>query len=216
VSPLQFLGYHQGLVVFDVFQFVLLPLIAFLLYRLLYRKGMIVSLIVSAIVLLPFPLPRWGPLATYFWQWAEGQAKVFETFLFLLSFYLGFQGKHHASGIVFAFSAFDPRFGLLGLPLFLFYNKNDILSSVETALVGMILSDIILFYPATGIGFLNMVFDKGLSTSFYPYAFVPLLTLTSLIIVNGKELVAAFSAVSERLTRKSLRKSHHEEFKLQL
>jgi hypothetical protein len=217
VSPLQFLGYHQGLVVFDVFQFALLPLIAVLLYLLLYQKGMTVGLVVSAIVLLPFPLPHWGPLATYFWQWAEGQAKVFETFLFLLSFYLGFQGKPHASGIVFAFSAFDPRFGLLGLPLFLFYNKNDMLSSVKSALVGMILSNIILFYPATGMGFLNMVFDKGLSTGFYAYAFIPLLTLTSLIIVNGKELAVAFSAVSERLTRKRrMQKSYHEEFELGL
>ena len=204
MSPFQFFSYHQGLVAFDVFQFALLPLIAILLYRLLYRKGMALILVVSSLVLLPFPLPHWGPVATYFWQWAEGQAKVFETFLFLLSFYLGFQGKPHASGVIFAFSAFDPRFGLLGLPLFLFYNKNNMLSSVKSAFVGMIVSNIILFYPATGVGFLNMIFNEGLSTRFYAYAFIPLLTLTSLILVNGKEIVAAFSAMFKKLTQEKL------------
>lgn len=201
LSPFQLLSYHQAFIAFDVFQFALLPLIALLLYRLLYRKNMSVILTVASIVLLPFPLPHWGPVATYFWQWAEGQAKVFETFLFLLSFYLGSKGKHYLSGIVFAFSAFDPRFGLLGLPLFLFYNKGGIISSIKSAFVGLILSNIVLVYPATGIGFLNMVLSVGLTTTLYAYAYIPLLTLTSLILVNGKEIVSMFSVIFKRRQR---------------
>ena len=203
VFPFLFFNYHQGLVAFDVFQFALLPLIAILLYSLLYRKGLVPFLIVAAIALLPFPLPHWGPLATYFWQWAEGQAKVFETFLFLLSFYLGFKGKSVASGIVFAFAAFDPRFGLLGLPLFIFYNKNNIASSLKTAVAAVIVSNLVLFYPATGIGFLNMVFNRGLGTALYAYAFIPLLTLVALIIVDFKGIIATFSNINKRLRRKT-------------
>ena len=202
VSPFQFFNYHEGLIAFDVFQFALLPLMALLLYHLLYRKGWVVVLAVTAIVLLPFPLPHWGLLATYFWQWAEGQAKVFETFLFLLSFYFGLKGKPLASGLAFAFAAFDPRFGLLGLPLFLFYNKNSIVSSVKTALAVIIISNMILFYPPTGVGFLNMIFNRGLGTTLYAYAYIPLFTLAALILVNIKEIIPTFSAIYKRFRQK--------------
>ena len=198
ITPLQLLNYHQGLIAFDIFQFALLPLTAIMLYSLFYRKGIVVILVVAAIFLLPFPLPHWGPIATYYWQWAEGQAKVFETFLFILSFYLGFKGKPYASGVVFAFAAFDPRFALLGLPLFLFYNKNSMAASVKTAVATLVISNLILFYPPTGIGFLNMVFGKAFNTTLYAYAFIPLLTLTALLLVNSQEILENFFAVCER------------------
>jgi len=91
--PLLPLSYHDALIAFDIFQFMLLPLKAFLLYSLLGKKNLAVTLAVAVIVFIPLPLQHWGPLATYYWQWAEGQAKVFETFLFLLAFYLGTRGK---------------------------------------------------------------------------------------------------------------------------
>jgi hypothetical protein len=199
MSSFQFLSYQQGLIAFDIFQFALLPLIALLLYNLLYRKGLAVVLVASTIVLLPLPLPHWGPFATYFWQWAEGQAKVFETFLFLASFYLGSKGKPLASGVVFAFAAFDPRFGLLGLPLFLFYNKNNMASAVKVGVAAIVVSNVILLYPPTGMGFLNMVFNRGVGTALYAYAYIPLLTLLALIVVNAKEIVAVFSAKYQQL-----------------
>jgi hypothetical protein len=115
VSPLLSLSYHDALVVFDSFQFALLPLMALLLYRLFSKKNLATIFVVTVIVFLPFPLPHWGPFATYFWQWAEGQAKVFETFLYLLAFYLGNSGRPHLSGITFGLAAFDPRFALLSL-----------------------------------------------------------------------------------------------------
>jgi hypothetical protein len=207
-SPFQFLSYHQGLIAFDIFQFALLPLIALLLYNLLYRKGLVVVLVVTAIVLLPLPLPHWGPFATYFWQWAEGQAKVFETFLFLSAFYFGAKSKPLVSGVIFAFAAFDPRFGLLGLPLFLFYNKDHLASSIKTGVAAFILSNLILFYPPTGMGFLNMVFDRGVGTALYAYAYIPLLTLLSLIVVNGKEIARLFSAKYEHLRHRTPKPSN--------
>jgi hypothetical protein len=203
ISPFQFLNYHEALIAFDIFQFALLPLIGLLLYKLLYRKGATAILIVAAIVLLPFPLPHWGPIATYFWQWAEGQAKVFETFLFLLSFYLGSKGKPYGSGAVFAFAAFDPRFGLLGLPLFLIYNKNSVTSALKTGFGCAILTNFILFYPPTATGFLSMVFGHGISTTLYAYTYIPLLTLLSLILANGKEIISMLSVMGQRLKGKS-------------
>ena len=202
VSPLLSLGYHDAFVVFDAFQFALLPLMALLLYHLLGKKSFAATFVVTVIVLLPFPLPHWGPFATYFWQWAEGQAKVFETFLYLLAFYLGNRGRPHLSGITFAFAAFDPRFALLSLPLFLLYNRSNLRASIGSAVGALLLTDFLLFYPATGAGFIDMVLGSGLSTPLYPYALIPLFTLISLIAVNSNEIVEAFSYSISRWKRR--------------
>jgi hypothetical protein len=193
VSPLLSLGYQQALVAFDVFQFALLPLMALLLYELLSRKGLAVTFVVAVIVLLqPIPLPNRGLSVTYFWQWGEGQAKVLVTFLLLLAFYLGDSGRHLLSGIVFALGAFDPRFALLSLPLFLFYNRKNLRVSVEGMLVALLVSNFALLYPGTGSGFMNMALGSAAETLYY-YALIPLLMIISLTLVNGKEMVAAIS-----------------------
>ena len=202
VSPLLSLGYHDAFVVFDAFQFALLPLMALLLYHLLGKKNLAATFVVMVIAFLPFPLPHWGPFATYFWQWAEGQAKVFETFLYLLAFYLGNRGRPHLSGVAFAFAAFDPRFALLSLPLFLLYNRSNLRASIGSAVGALLLSNFLLFYPATSAGFIDMVLGSGLSTPLYPYALIPLFTLISLIAVNSNEIVEAFSYSISRWKRR--------------
>ena len=196
IAPLLLVSYQQAFAIFDVFQFLLLPLIAYMSYELVRKKGLAVTLIVSVIVLLqPSPLPHWSFSVPYYWQWKEGQAKVFETFLLLLSFYLGSVGKPKLSGIALALSVFDPRFALVALPLFVMYNKDKILASV-TALIGtLVASNLMLLYPGLGMGFLVMVFGSGLTTTFYPYALIPLLTVLSISVVNAKEIIGAVRAL---------------------
>ncbi len=124
VLPFTALSYQQALTAFDVFQFLLLPLIALLVYELTKEKGVAVAVIVAIIALLvPSPSPHWSLSATYYWQWAEGQSKVLETFLLLLGLQLGKSKRPLLSGVVFGLSAFDPRFALLALPLFFMYNR---------------------------------------------------------------------------------------------
>jgi hypothetical protein len=193
VSPLLSLSYQQALVAFDIFQFALLPLMALLLYKLLSRKGLVLTFVVAVIVLLqPLPLGNWGLSASYFWQWGEGQAKVFDAFLLLLAFFLGDSGKPLLSGIVFALGAFDPRFALLSLPLFLYYNRKNLRVSVESMLGALLVSNLALLYPGTGSGFLKMVLGSATETLYY-YAFIPLLMIISLTVVNGREMLAALS-----------------------
>jgi hypothetical protein len=202
MAPFLSLDYHDGLVVFDALQFALLPLMALLLYNLLNKRNLAVVIVVMVVVFLPFPLPHWGPFASYFWQWAEGQAKVFETFLYLLAFYLGSRGKPYLSGVVLGFAAFDPRFALLSLPLFLFYNKSSLRASIASGALTLVLSNFLLFYPATATGFIGMVFGSGLTTPIYPYALIPLFTLASLIVVNGKEITETFSHAMSNCRRR--------------
>jgi hypothetical protein len=194
VLPFLALNYQQALLAFDMVQFALLPLMALMLYKLLDKKGIALTFIVAVIaLLLPLPLPNWGFSASYFWQWGEGQAKVLLTFLLLLAFYLGASGKPVLSGIVFAFGFFDPRFGLLALPLFFAYNRKNLLSSTGSTVAALAVSNIVLLYPGTGSGFLNMILSDAVTTPLYYYSLIPLFTLGSLLIVNARELVETFS-----------------------
>jgi len=143
-------------------------------------------------LLLPFPSPQAGFSLSYYWQWGEGQAKVFITFLLLLSFYLGSRGKPILSGTAFAFGFFDPRFGLLSIPLFVMYNRKKIKAATASAMSALVLSNLMLLYPGMGSGFIGMVFSSAVNTPLYYYSLIPFFTLLSLIIVNYKEIGTAF------------------------
>ena len=203
VSPMLALDYQQALLAFDVVQFLMIPAMAYMLYKLLGSKHLAVTFAVMVIaLLLPFPTANWGMSPSYFWQWGEGQAKVAVTFLLLLSFYFGSRGRPYLSGIALAFGFFDPRFGLLALPLFIMYNRKNLKSAILSAVGALVLSNLMLLYPGMGAGFLGMVWGSGVSTPLYYYALIPFLTLISLMLVNLKEVVAAFDyyGVFDRFT----------------
>ena len=193
VSPLLSVNYQQALTAFDIVQFVLLIPMAYMLYKLLDNKPLAVTFIVMIIALLmPFPTAKWGASLSYYWQWGEGQAKVFLTFMLLLSFYLGSRGRPYLSGIALAFGFFDPRWGLLALPLFIMYNRKNLKAATIGTISTLALSNLMLLYPGMGSGFIGMVFASAVTTPLYYYSLIPFFTMLSLIIVNFKELVAAF------------------------
>ena len=193
VSPLISLDYQQALLVFDVIQLMLLPAMAYMLYKLLDNKHVAVTFAVMVVaLLLPFPSPNGGLSMSYYWQWGEGQAKVLLTFLLLLSFYLGNKGKPVLSGIVLSLGSFDLRFGLLAFPLFVMFNRKNLKAATASAITALALSNMMLLYPGIGSGFLGMVFGSGITTPLYYYSLIPFFTLMALIAVNFKEVVATF------------------------
>lgn len=193
VSPMLALDYQQALLAFDVVQFLMIPAMAYMLYKLLGSKHLAVTFAVMVIaLLLPFPTANWGMSPSYFWQWGEGQAKVAVTFLLLLSFYFGNKGKPYLSGIALAFGFFDVRFGLLAVPLFVMYNRKNLKAAAASVAAALALSNVMLLYPGMGSGFISMVFASAVATPLYYYSLIPLFTSLALIVVNFKELVAAF------------------------
>ena len=192
--PLLLLGYQQAIIAFNVFQFLLLIPIGLIIYLLVREKGLAITLAVGAFVLLaPFPAPGWSLSVPYFWLWKEGQAKVLETFLLLFSFYLGTREKPVLSGIVFAMACFDPRFGLIALPVFVMYNRKRISTSAFAFAATLLVSNApLVLYPQMGLGFVEMVLTSGIATVFYPYALVPLFAVVSLWLINRKEMALAW------------------------
>ena len=193
ISPLIPLDYQQALLVFDIIQLMLLPAMAYILYKLLDNKHVAVTFAVMVVaLLLPFPSPNGGLSMSYYWQWGEGQAKVLLTFLLLLSFYLGNKGKPVLSGIVLSLGFFDLRFGLLAFPLFVMFNRKNLKTATASAITALALSNVMLLYPGMGSGFLGMVFGSGVTTPLYYYSLIPFFTLMALIVVHFREVVAAF------------------------
>jgi hypothetical protein len=191
-SPLLFLPYQSALLVFDAFQFLLLPLIAVLLYGLTKKRRLeviIPALVAVLLVPLPLPAPQWTISISYYWQWAEGQSKVLDTFLLLSALYLARSKRPRIAGMALALAAFDPRFVLLALPLFVTYSdKKTIRRSLTYSALTFALVNAPLLYPATGLGFIEMVFTTGLPTPPYFYSFIPLLALCALMLIHHEEL----------------------------
>jgi Glycosyltransferase family 87 len=190
-SPVILVPYQVALTIFDAAQFLLLPIMAWLVYKLTREKGIAVSIAAAAIaLLLPSPLPGTGASVSYFWQWAEGQAKVLETFLLLLSFYFGKIARPKASGVALGLASFDPRFALLAIPLFVIYNKRkSVGSAVGAAIACFFLTNLVFVIPGVLQGFVAMILSSGLATPFYYYSWIPLLTIAFLTIV---ELIPLF------------------------
>ena len=191
VSPFLTLGYQSALVVFDCLQLLMLPVMAFLMYRLVRGKGAVVTVLAEAVVLIqPSPLPHWGLSAPYFWQWAEGQPKVLETFLFLLCFYAGSKARPYISGGVYGMTFFDPRFTLVSFPLFLVYNKLEMRRALSSFVVLVVITNFAFLIPGVATGFVAMLLDSGITTPPYYYSFIPLLTIICLTILNAKEVAS--------------------------
>jgi hypothetical protein len=196
VSPFLTLSYQQALTAFDIVQFLMLPFIAFFIYKILNGKPLAVIFIVTLIALfLPLPFPQWGFSPSYYWQWGEGQAKVFVTFLLLLCFYLGWRNKPLLSGIAFAFGFFDPRFGLLAIPLFVSFNRKNIKLAGVSAVISLLLSNGMLLVSGIGSSFVTMVFSNAVATPLFYYSLIPLVTLSVLIAVNFKDEGRAFGLI---------------------
>jgi hypothetical protein len=183
--PLLALPYQSALTAFDIFQFLLLPLIAWLIYDLTKEKGIAAAVVVAMVaLLLPSPTPHWSLSVAYYWQWAEGQSKVLETLLLVLSFYFGKLGRARLSGIALGISAFDPRFALVALPLFIMYNRSKLSPAFLSGAATLVVTNATLLIPGMGSGFLAMLFGPGLSTPLYYYALIPLLTVVALTLLN--------------------------------
>ena len=204
VAPLTLLNYQSALTVFDVIQLLLLPLMALLVYKLLAndKKSLLTIGIVMVVALLqPSPTPNWGFSVSYFWQWAEGQDKVLNTVILLLSFYLGQTKKPTLSGIALALGSFDVRFFLLALPLFALYNKLHLKKAVAALLISLGLSCSLFLVGGIGANFISMLFSSGLSTPLYYYGFIPLLTIVALMVAERKELYDLARSFSKRQDR---------------
>ncbi|MDA4124066.1 MAG: DUF2029 domain-containing protein [Thaumarchaeota archaeon] len=194
ILPLLALDYVPALIAWNVFQLLLMPVMGLLLYKALKRFNVVVIVGVLWVVLLQ-PLPI-GPHYTisfydlytsqsYYWQWAEGQAKVFMTFLIIASYYLSKSRRPYLAGLAYGLGFFDPRFPLYAIPLVLLVNRGQYRRFSSATLLTLIAGDAILLYDGLGASFMTMVETSGVGTLFYQYTWIPFYAIAALTAVEG-------------------------------
>ena len=85
------------------------------------------------------------------------------------------------SGLAFALTAFDPRYTLIAIPLFVMYNRKNLKEASLVAVGSIAVSNAALLYPGVGSGFLTMLLSTGLSTPPYYYTFIPIAVVIALL-----------------------------------
>jgi len=192
--PLLPLGYISALFAWNVFQFLLMPVIGLLLYKALKNVNVIVIIGVIWIALLqPIPFPPHYTLSFYdlytsqsfYWRWGEGNAKVFAAFLIVATYYLSKSRRPYLAGLAYGLAFFDPRFPLYALPLFLMVNWGQHKEFAAATVATLVAGDVILLYDGLAGSFLNMVETSGIGTIPYQYFYIPFYTIVALTVVEG-------------------------------
>jgi hypothetical protein len=195
IIPFLNLNYHDALLAFDIFQFFLLPVIAYLLYKLLtifhqeltWKMAAVISIVLIAAIIAPIRVgvvdyTTWS--WSYYWQWADGQARVLETFLILWSLY-EISRKSKYSGLLFALSSFDPRFALLLLPIAIYVARK--VRGLRIFIISSAVFLIALYASSLGYDNLANQFYQSIighnDFSFFAYEWIPFFTIVSLTVV---------------------------------
>ena len=196
IVPLLALSYHDALVAFDLVQFALLPLLAYVVYRIFVsiptgggrtvRRTWLGLLLLALFVVLlqPFVLPPSGFTYwswSYWWQWAEGQARVLQT-LFIALAVLFVQTKPRASGLFLTLSSFDPRMTLAALPLVVYLGWKG--RSLGRFGIGLLVSSAVVYTPTLLYSGLAGQFYASIlghnPYTFFAYEWIPFLAIAFL------------------------------------
>jgi hypothetical protein len=225
IVPLLAASYQSGIVVFNIIQFSMLPVIALLIYKTMaWRKRSIVAMapVMVLALLAPFAAPNvlfqdyrvrlvQNFLATgsvlrlldgfsnaYYWQWVEGNARVLEMLLFFLSLYLATK-RSPISGVAFGLSALDPRMALLSLPIVLLFNRAS--SNLSRFFNGLIVVLMVNFplalYSNIGQQFVVEALRSG-PFDLYAYEWIPIYSIVAFTVLNLDLLVPRLSTILGR------------------
>lgn len=191
--PLLRLPYTTALQVFATFQFLLLPLIAALVWKILSPKSIKEYVLLAAVLFMAL----WTPLeglnfnsyylshgisAPYFGQFQSGESKILELCIILGAL---FYAKRNSilGGFLLVLSAFDPRFTLMALPLFAYIvYQNKGYSKVIKGSGGALLFLILPFVPYYNTMGQYLALNQFNLTTFYAYEWIPFYALLSLTL----------------------------------
>ncbi|MDA4112217.1 MAG: hypothetical protein OK439_06725 [Thaumarchaeota archaeon] len=210
IVPLTLLfSYQNALRFFDLLQFLLLPLIAYLLYEIFLlfspkrvmdkRTAAFLSVALLFVLLQPlvFPLSNFTLWSWSYWRlWEQGQARVLQTLFLVLSFYLLLK-KSKFSGLAFVLSSFDPRMSILALPLMVYLGLK--LKNLRQLTLSTFLSFAVIYVPTFLYANLWQQFYDSIflnTISIYSYEWIPLLTV--IFLTFG---VVALDLANKRQTR---------------
>lgn len=209
-APFLALDYQNALTIFNFLQLISIFALAFLLYRLLENKELLLGCI-AAVVILLLPVPDLNHLGLqylfqgYYWGYALANAHVIQTALIIGAIYFGYTKKPWLSALVLAISSFDPRVTLLALPLLVWYNRGKLRKFVAGSILFITAFNLpFFFYSNIGLTFLEKRFNGGTVGAMYAYDWLPLAAVAALTVTEAITVYAAKRAFNTNKKRKSV------------
>jgi len=110
--------YQDAIVLYDIVQFSLLPLVGILAYSLTREKGWVITIIAETVILLvPAPAPGLGILNRLLLAMEGRPIKSVRDSSIVLSLLPCKTGRASWSGLFLGLAFFDPRFAVVALPI---------------------------------------------------------------------------------------------------
>jgi hypothetical protein len=195
--PLLALDYQNALNVFNFIQLTSIFALAFLLYKLLQNKPLILGCIAAVIILL-LPIPDLNQFGLkhlfqgYYWGYALANAHVIQTSLIVASIYFGFTKKPWLSAFVLSIASFDPRITLLSIPILLWYNRKSLRKFVVGSVAFIAAFNVpFFFYNNIALTFLEKRLNGGTIGAMYAYDWLPIAAVAAITAV---EFISVFAA----------------------
>jgi hypothetical protein len=194
VLPFLRLQFVAALQAFATFQFLLLPLIAILVWKILSPKSLKEYALLAAVLFMTLWTPLDGVIgnlvpatnpyylshgisAAYLLQFQTGESKILELCIILGAIYCA-KRNSILGGFLLVLSAFDPRFTLMAVPLFAYFvyqNKGytKALKGIGLAIL-LFVVPFVFYYNALGQYFALSQYNV---TTFYAYEWIPFYSL---------------------------------------
>jgi len=209
LAPFLALDYLSALTIFDFLQFALIPILAFMVYKIVKDKNYILGAIAAAIILIqPLPTPSMNqppaPLInlglfsvnyqsfapSYYCGYLFVNAHILQTVLLIGALYLGFIKKPWLSALLFAFGLLDPRAAIVALPLLFWYNRQEIHQFITAATIFVLATNLpFFFYYDIGLTFLRTEVNGYVILQSYAYDWIPIYGVVALTVVEITTIV---------------------------
>jgi hypothetical protein len=196
-APFLVLDYQNALTIFNFLQLISIFALAFLLYRLLENKELLLGGVAAVLILLlPIPdLNHFGLMylfQSYYWGYALANAHVIQTALIVGAIYFGYTKKPWLCAFVLAVSSFDPRVTLLALPLLVWYNRASLKKFIVGSIAFIAAFNVpFFFYSGIGFTFIEKRVSGSVVGSMYAYDWLPLAAVAALTVAEAVTMYAA-------------------------
>jgi hypothetical protein len=211
ILPFLLLSYQDAFIAFNILQLILIPVLAFFVYKLVEDKNLALAILACIIVVID-PLPslplnqasinslhyRFTTINPqtfslgYYGGYICGNAHILQPVFLVSAMYFGFVKKPWLSGLMFALGVFDPRFALLALPLIVWYNRKTLLPFIASSAAFLSAMNLpFFFYHGIGFELLRANASGNILSQMYAYDWIPfyavlMLTTAEILTVVSK------------------------------
>lgn len=201
-APFLAIDYQNALIIFNFIQLILICAMAFLLFKILENRELMIGCVAAAIILL-FPVPNLDYVGlqylfqSYYWGYALANAHVIQTALIVGSIYFAYTKKPWLSAFVLAVCSFDPRVTLLAIPILLYYNRASLKKFIVGSVAFITAFNLpFFFYNNIGFTFIEKRVSGSVVGAMYAYDWLPLAAVVTLTVA---EAVTVYKAKRESL-----------------